>query len=270
MRARCKAAPGAYFLSSQCRDQFQKAVDNGLVKQVDEQGLAAAPAEEPRDRAFPERAGQACFFVRVDRPAENCAEHIPAEVRQERKIIAGREALIGKAERKKEFCLHDRAGNEIAGHNEHNAHGGKRLRGQLFIGGIEHHADAQQMQYAEPDDHIARSHAEAVHPEGHKRNEHSAGKDDAAAAEAARTERSAAAGQDDEDHAAILLDEYVPRGQVQIKADKIDQIKNQMDEDHAEDAKAAQRVQLPDPVGFFHGNHLKSLQPAAERGRLPK
>ena len=76
--------------------------------------------------------------------------------------------------------------------------------------------------------------------------------------------------QDDEDHAAILLDEYVPRGQVQIKADKIDQIKNQMDEDHAEDAKAAQRVQLPDPVGFFHGNHLKSLQPAAFRGRLPK
>lgn len=81
------------------------------------------------------------------------------------------------------------------------------------------------MQYAEPDDHIARSHAEAVYPEGHKRNEHSAGKDDAAAAEAARTERSAAAGQDDEDHAAILLDEYVPRGQVQIKANKIDQIK---------------------------------------------
>jgi hypothetical protein len=46
---------------------------------------------------------------------------------------------------------------------------------------------------------------------------------------------------------------------VQIKADKIDQIKNQMDEDHAEDAKAAQRVQLPDPVGFFHGNHLEII-----------
>ena len=28
------------------------------------------------------------------------------------------------------------------------------------------------MQHAEPDDHIARGHAEAVHPERHKRNEH--------------------------------------------------------------------------------------------------
>ena len=51
MRARCKAAPGAYFLSSQCRDQFQKAVDNGLVEQVDEQGLAAAPAEKAERKA---------------------------------------------------------------------------------------------------------------------------------------------------------------------------------------------------------------------------
>ena len=106
-------------------------------------------------------------------------------MRQERKIIAGREALIDKAEREKEFCLHDRAGNEIAGHNEHNAHGGKRLRGQLFVNGIEHHADTQQMQHAEPDDHIARGHAEAIHPKRYKRNEHAAREDNAAAAEAA-------------------------------------------------------------------------------------
>ena len=259
-----------HFLSLQCCDQLQKAVDNGLVEQVDEQGLAAAPAEEFRNGAFPERAGQARFFVRVDRPAEDSAEHIPAEMRQEGKVIAGRKALADEAEREKEFCLYDRAGDEIAGHDEHKTHGGERLRGQFFVDRIEHHADAEQMQNAEPDDHIARGHAEAVHAEGHKRDEHAAGKDDAAAAEAARAERGAAAGQDDENHASVLLDEHIPRGQMQVEADKVDQIKDQMDEDHAEDAKAAQRVQLPDAVGFLHGNHLKSVQPAAKRGRLPK
>ena len=67
-----------------------------------------------------------------------------------------------------------------------------------------------------------------------------------------------------------LLVVTYPGGQVQIEADKVDQIKDQMDEDHTEDAKAAQRVQLPDAFCFLHGNHLKSVQPAAKRGRLPK
>ena len=73
-----------------------------------------------------------------------------------------------------------------------------------------------------------------------------------------------------EDHAAALLHEHIPCRQVQIKADKVNQIKDQMDQDHAENANAAQRIQFPDAVVFFHGNHLKSSQPAAKRGRLPK
>lgn len=87
-----QSAPGIC-LFSQSRDQFQQTVDDGLVEQIDEQGLPAAPAEEACDRAFPERAGQACFFVRVDCPAEDGPEHVPAEVRQKREIIAGREAV---------------------------------------------------------------------------------------------------------------------------------------------------------------------------------
>ena len=73
MRARCKAAPGAYFLSSQCRDQFQKAVDNGLVKQVDEQGLAAAPAEKAGDGRLLKRAGKKRPFFAVGRFADGRA-----------------------------------------------------------------------------------------------------------------------------------------------------------------------------------------------------
>ena len=106
-------------------------------------------------------------------------------MRQNRKKIAGCKSLVDKTEREQEFCLHDRTRNEISGHDEYNSHGGKRLRGQLFVNGIEHHADTQQMQHAEPDDHIARGHAEAIHPKRYKRNEHAAREDNAAAAEAA-------------------------------------------------------------------------------------
>ena len=112
------------------------------------------------------------------------------------------------------------------------------------------------MQNAEPDDHIPRGHAETVHSEGHKRDQHAAGEHDRAAAEAPRAKRRAAAGQNDEDHAAILLDEHVPRRQMQIKSDKISEIIDEMHKDDAQDAEPAQRIQLPDPVCFFHKNSL--------------
>ncbi len=52
--------------------------------------------------------------------------------------------------------------------------------------------------------------------------------------------------------------------------DKLNQIKDQMYQYHAENAYASQSIQLPVDVFFFHENHLKSSQPAAKRGRLPK
>ena len=73
---------------SQACDQLQQAVDDGLVEQVDEQRLATAPAEKTRDAAVSERAGQARFFVRVDGPAKDGTEHVPAQMWQERKIVA--------------------------------------------------------------------------------------------------------------------------------------------------------------------------------------
>ena len=43
---------------------------------------------------------------------------------------------------------------------------------------------------------------------------------------------------------------------MQIKSDKISKIIDEMHKDDAQDAEPAQRVQLPDPVCFFHKNFL--------------
>lgn len=75
-------------------------------------------------------------------------------------------------------------------------------------------------------------------------------------AEAARAERGAAAGEEDEDHAAVLLDELEPRGEREVQADEKLQVEQEMDDDDAEDTEAAERVQLPDPL-FLHSVLLK-------------
>ena len=144
----------------------------------------------------------------------------------------------------------------IADEDDAEGERGERRSGQPAEEGIDHHADAEQMQHAEPDDDRPVGKAESVHPRGDERDEHDRAEHDQAAAEAPRAERRAAAGQDDKEDAAVLLDELEPRGERKVQADEKLQVEQEMDDDDAEDTEAAERVQLPDPL-FLHSVLLK-------------
>ena len=60
-----------------------------------------------------------------------------------------------------------------------------------------------------------------------------AGEHNRAAAEAPRAKRRAAAGQNDEDHAAILLDEHIDRRKRDVQPHEIHEIKQEMDDNDA-------------------------------------
>ena len=88
-----------HFLTLQEYDQFDQAIDNRLMQQVNPQRLPSAPAEKANEEEVLRCAGEFRFSIGIDRPADGCANQKPAELREQRKVVAGGKAVIDQAER---------------------------------------------------------------------------------------------------------------------------------------------------------------------------
>jgi len=179
-------------------------------------------------------------------------------MRQEREVVARGEAGVHEAEREEIVRLHHGVRERVARDDEHGPERRQIRRRQAAVEGIEQHADAEQVQHAEPDDDVAVCEAREIHPPGHERDGHAAAEDNRAALHAVRAERHADARDQHEDRAAVLLDIDAQRGEVGLEAHEIAEIEEQVDDDHAEDAEPAQRVELPDP-SFLQLRHTASF-----------
>ena len=225
--------------------------------------MPPAPAEKAQKKKVLRAAGKQRPLFAVDRPPEHNAEQKPAELRKDREVVAGGKAGIENAKWEEPSDLKDHALKQIAHDDADGGDGADGCGRQLLKEGIEHHADAEQMQHAEFHNDIRACHMEQIHAPRHKRNEHPTCEHQRTAPEAPGAERCAAAGEYDEDRAAVLLNEGIQRRKMKLLPEEKAQIEHEMNEDHAENAEAAQSVQLPDAFTFFR--HIGLLNRCAGR-----
>ena len=83
-----------YTLAAQRQNQLQKAVDNRLVQEIDEQGLSSAPAEKAGNPRFLKRAGKKRLFFAVRGFPGGSSEQEIAKMREKREVVAGNKAFV--------------------------------------------------------------------------------------------------------------------------------------------------------------------------------
>lgn len=223
------------------------------MDQVDPQAVGAAPAEEFDNGVFCREVGQETLFFAVQHRSQAGTQQEPAQTRQQGEVVTG-----GKARGRQTQGEQPAHGNcdgpePPAQQDEAHAQRGPGPPGQPPQGGPQHHAHAQQVQDAEIDDDEHIRHVQQVHARRDHGDDHAAAEHLHAPAEAVPADGGAQAGQNHKAHAAVVHGKLEHGIFDEIDAQKVIQVKAQVDEHHAEDHHAPQGVQLPDSVGFCHG-----------------
>ena len=233
--------------------QRHDAVEHRLVDQVDPQAVGAAPAEEFDHEVFSREVGQEASFFFVEQRSNAAAHQKPAKAREQREEIAGGEAGGGQSQREQPCRFHGEGHKPPADAPEGEAEDGSGPQGQLSQQRPQHHAHAQQVQDAEIDDDELIRHVQQVHTRRDHGDDHAAAKDLQAPADAALADGGADAGEHHKGHAEVIHAVLQRRIFDHIDAQKVIQVKAQVDKHDDQYHHAPRGVQFPDSGGFCHG-----------------